>query len=197
MSALNVALGARLYRALADREEYRHEDRGERIDRTEQAITRGLSELDAELIGRATELDRMCGYAVRVLRKRAQADLLDLLGALPPDNLAAVAFALPEKRRRAIEGRDPYWMRAVAAVDPDALGQANEVADRFDAMCQRMDDGFRATLGQDFIDELARLREGERRIMAGLPHDLSLDELIKLYKVRYEEDDGPKLAAVT
>lgn len=193
-AAVNVALWARLYRLLADRDEYMREDRGERIDRTDRRSTPSLSEVDAELVANATTLDRHCGRAVRMLRREAPRGVLDLLGGLPEEQLAAIAHALPERRRKVLR-RDPYWARAIAALDEGALHDADQLADDLDAFGRRMDDGLRRKYGSEYADEAARLREGERRLMAGLPHELSLDDLVALYEAA-EADRHPRLASV-
>ena len=184
----SVALWARLYRLLADRPEFMHEDLGERIDRTAPDVATCVSEVDAELVAHASELDRLCGYAVRLLRRggAGSSALLDLLGVLRPERVAAIAYALPEERRRALAGRDPNWARAVASVDEDVMKEVNAIADDIDALGRKMDDGFRRLLGPEVAHDIERVFQEQRKLVAGLPHDLSPEEVVALDQSREE-----------
>jgi hypothetical protein len=55
--------------------------------------------LDAWLVINSSELDRLCGYAVSVLEKRAASDILDLLTELEPERICAISYAFPRRRR--------------------------------------------------------------------------------------------------
>lgn len=174
----NVAMLARLYRLLADRPEYLRHDTAERYDRTDRAAAPNLGEVEAELVGRSEEIDRFCGYAVGVLRRggTGTAGLIDALGVLDPDRLAAVALALPDDRRATLVRSDPVWARAVADLDAGLLAQVEEVADGINALTHKLDSGYRTTAG-DVADDVRRVQEGIRRRAAGLPHDLTPEEI--------------------
>lgn len=175
---VNVALWARLYRVLADRNEYMREDPGERIDRTAPNVASCLSEVDAELAGRATELDRLCGYAVRLLRKNVAAPVIDLLGIVRDDRLAAIAYALPEDRRRAIVRRDPVWARAVAAFDPETMADVEDLAAELDALAKDTDAEIRRCLGVEFAADVIEFGQELRRLDAGIANKLTLGDLL-------------------
>lgn len=119
-----LAVRARLYRLLADRPEYMRVglDIRERIEKTSPPIraTR-LPLVEALAVEDVTEVDRVCAAAVRRLRKGASADVLDLLGYLEPDRLAAVVLALPENRRRAVVNRSYEAAYADARIDEERV----------------------------------------------------------------------------
>jgi len=166
---VNVVLWARLYRVLADRPEYLRHDLAERVDRTAATASPFLSPVDGDLIALASELDLLCGYAVQRLREKASAPVLDLLGVLTPHRLAAVALALPEDRRAAVLRRDPYWARAVAALDPDALAVAREAIEDMGATVMESRKAIRDDLGDEFADVWDSVDQDLRRQGVGLP----------------------------
>ena len=170
-----IALWARLYRLLAERAEYRHPDAAERYDRTDRAAVPSLGRVDAELIARSGELDRLCGAAVRSLRERWNAELADVLAALDPERLAAVALALPEDRRRA-----PALARALRDVDMEAVAEVDSLADDIDALHRRIDRDVSNALGPEVAYDAERFAAGARRLAVGLPHELTLDDLMTL-----------------
>lgn len=121
-----IALLARRYRLLARRPELLAAKRTDRLARALPDDAPGpLSLLDAMLVVGAGELDRMCGYAVRVLaRKGVQTtELLDVLGALDPDHICAIYYALPDARRKAIT-RDPVWAHHVHKIEQAMADEA-------------------------------------------------------------------------
>jgi hypothetical protein len=130
-----IAVHARLFRLLADHPEYRARDLGERLDATSRQRAPGLSLVDVEAIENADDLDRLCGAAVGILRRGgpAEAGIVDLLGWLDDDRLAAVALALPEDRRAVIVGEDPYWSRVVSLIDAGAMLEIEAQIAGFDA----------------------------------------------------------------
>jgi hypothetical protein len=155
---------ARLYRLLADRDEYMSRDLEQRLAATSARRVPHMSGVDAESIENVGEIDRVCGAAVRRLRKRADAGVVDVLGWVDPDRLAAVALALPEGRRRAVLGRDYAWTRAFGGINHDAIREVETLIADFDAVGERLDDALRQ-LGGDpeaFADDA-------RRAMLGLP----------------------------
>lgn len=105
---VNIALWARLYRLLADSGEYmrvaRLDDIAERVADTRYNQAPCLNAVDADLVVHATPVDRLCGKAVRVLTKGACAGLVESLAELERDRRAAIALALPPKRRKAVFG---------------------------------------------------------------------------------------------
>ena len=69
-----------------------------------------LCALDAVLVFQTGKLDVLCAYAVAMLRRDGarSAEVLDLLGMLDADRIAAIYYALPEERREVVT-RDPVW----------------------------------------------------------------------------------------
>jgi len=177
---VNIAMWARLFRVLADRPDYLRHDLGERIERTAATASPSLSPVDADLIAIASELDLLCGYAVSLLRSKASGSVLDLLGMLSPERLAAVALALPESRRETILRRDPVWARAVAAIDPDTLEAANQLADDVDTFAHEFDNDVRESFGPEYAARLADLDQQVRRRDLGLPHNVSPEDTAQL-----------------
>lgn len=165
--AFAIATAARLYRLLADRPEFIREDRGERIDLTcPDALPMPLSVFDAVLVERAGELDRLCGYAVRMLRRGRSAAVLDLLGTLDADRLLAIYYALPADRRRRVldDGVWSYYVGREPDDMDDALAEVAELAED-------------ATDAEPLPGGMVRFRREARRYRAGLAHDLTPDEV--------------------
>jgi hypothetical protein len=76
------------------------------------------------MVVQSGEVDRLCAYAVRVLGRKGKqtTELLDVLGMLDPDHMAAIYYALP-KERRAVTTRDATWayrVHEIAEVMTDA-----------------------------------------------------------------------------
>jgi hypothetical protein len=103
--AFEIAANARRYARLARRPELLTSDRKARAS---AALTDGppgpLALYDAALTIGASELDRFSAYVVALLSSpkrgsRSVATLLDSLGVLDPDRVAAIYFALPAERR--------------------------------------------------------------------------------------------------
>ncbi len=124
--ATRIAFKARLYRLLSERPEYLVTDRDELVDRMLNAQV-PLGELDKTLVLGASELDRVCVHAVRVLRNVSNRPLLDALGMMDPDRIIAVYHALPPKRR-AVVLRDPVWAYHVGYAPPETTAVIAEVA---------------------------------------------------------------------
>jgi hypothetical protein len=99
-----AAQQARLFRLLARRLELNQPDRAGRIARALPDDAPGpLPLLDAAAVAGAGELDQLCAAAVRLLAKGGQVGgVLDLLGYLSPERVAAIWWALPPDRRRVI-----------------------------------------------------------------------------------------------
>lgn len=167
--ALNIALRTRQFGLLADYPDAAVESRGERIERTmEPYRPAGLCDLDEQLIERAGELDRLCGYAVRTLRDKAQTSLLDLLASLGADRIVAMYYALPEPRRRAVVKRDAAWAFHVMRA-PERMDTAFERVEQFaDA---------RPFAGPRSHARMTAFRREARRYAAGLPHELMPDQV--------------------
>ena len=85
----NIAFQARRFRLLADRVELLYPDAEYRIARAVEPTRNGL---DVMLAGGASEADRICAAAVKMLREPEcrTTELLDLLGTLSPDNMLGV-----------------------------------------------------------------------------------------------------------
>jgi hypothetical protein len=81
------------------------------------------------LAGGASEADRICAAAVKMLREPGgrRTELLDLLGTLSPDNLLGVYFALPADRRAVLK-EDPVWAYHVHRA-PHDIGEAEFVVE--------------------------------------------------------------------
>ena len=130
--AMAVAMLARRYTVLADRPALSEPDRDARIDRTLglDAYDRPLLDM-AQVVG-ADDLDLMCGQAVRVLRKHCRADVLEvfeILGALDPERLLGIAFALPADTRESIRQRNAVWGWWIQQVDAEMPAACAAVAD--------------------------------------------------------------------
>ena len=119
--AYKIAFLARRYRLLSERPELLTADRAELVERIiASPVT--IGEFDRSLILHTSELDRLCVHAVRVLTQRASAPVLDVLGVLDGDRLAAMYYALPESRRASVR-RDVAWSYNVEQA-PEGVGEA-------------------------------------------------------------------------
>lgn len=168
--ALQVAKYARLYRLLADRPEFLNADAGARLDAAwTQDAPGSLALLDRVLVGRMSELDRMCGYAVAKLRTQASAGVLDVLGVLDPARVAAMYYALPEPRRH-LALRDAAWSYHVGRVDRRAVAEAAEFWDDMPSLMVPT-----GLPHEDQADYFRFIREAERARL-GLSHVLARAE---------------------
>jgi hypothetical protein len=107
-----VALMARRSQLLAARPELLYAARPERAERALRPDD-GRHPLDVILLAGSSDLDTICAAAVARLARRYSADLVAVVGALPPDYLLAVHYALPMENRRPC-GRDEVWAYHVA-----------------------------------------------------------------------------------
>jgi hypothetical protein len=115
-AARRIVTLARFLATLARRPELCQHDRADRIARALPQDAPGpLPLLDAAGVAGAGELDQLCAAAVRILGRKGGtvAPLLDLLGYLPPERVAAIYWALPADRRRVFD-RDPACSYQVA-----------------------------------------------------------------------------------
>lgn len=159
---------ARLYMLLGKHPEYLTANTGERIDRALEAPM-PLNGVDKALLLAATEIDRVCGHTVMVLRGQSSKPLLDALGVMDPDRIVAMYYALPD-RRRAIVRRDPAWAYHIDHA-PEGLAEVMAATedwikecDRFEADFARLDASVPAAISK-------RLKRAERvmlRHQAGL-----------------------------
>jgi hypothetical protein len=132
--ALNIALYARRFRLLAERGEYMREDSDDRYAAvTERRSCGPLNPLDAAQIAVSDDVDRTCGYAVRVLSgaqgtPRGMRVLLDVLGMLDRDRVCGMYYALPPEKRRVADSDYvwAYYVREVERDMPGALAQVEE-----------------------------------------------------------------------
>jgi hypothetical protein len=82
----------------------------------------------------ASDLDRLCGYAVTVIcraDRKGLGPLLDVLGLLDADRLCAIYFALPPERQRVVR-HDPVWAYQVQQVEramPEAELRLSDLID--------------------------------------------------------------------
>jgi hypothetical protein len=100
--SFRIAGRARLFQLLSRRPELRSPERDFRIDRALIENSCCLHLFDAMLVVGATDLDRLCGRAVSILKRRASSEILDLLSELDPERLCALYYALPKERRPAL-----------------------------------------------------------------------------------------------
>lgn len=101
--AFRVAIQARRFALVADDPRYLSWDRSKRAKAV--ASNRELDSFDALLIGGASESDRICASAVRLLRRSdptINRIVLDLLATLPGEYLASVYYAIPRERQFAL-----------------------------------------------------------------------------------------------
>jgi hypothetical protein len=164
-----ISLLARLYMLLGKHPEYLTANTGERIDRALEAPM-PLNAVDKTLLMAATEIDRVCGHTVMVLRGQTSKPLLDALGVMDPDRIVAMYYALPDRRREIVR-RDPAWAYHIEHA-PEGLAEVMaetqdwiKECDRFEADAARLDARVPAALSK-------RLKRAERvmlRHQAGLP----------------------------
>lgn len=124
--AYHIAFLARRYRLLSERPEYLTANRAELIDRMLNAQV-AVGDFDRTLILQTSELDRLCAHAVRTLAHHTPAAVLDVLGVLHPDRLAAMYYALSVSRQESVR-RDPAWAYQIERVPPDTEAVVAEVA---------------------------------------------------------------------
>lgn len=134
--ALSAALLARRFTLLAECVELLRRDPCERVHVMVRDAGHGANELDVELVRCATELDLVCGYALRRLRDpQEQAAVLDVLGVMPPDYLVGVLYALPDARREEVRRLDGVWNYHALQLDaemPAALAEVDRIREACD-----------------------------------------------------------------
>jgi hypothetical protein len=126
-------MNARRLALLAPRPEFLL-DRRMRVERAlaDDVPPGPLHLLDAAMVIGASELDRLCGYAVATIAASRQplAVLLDVLGNLDPDRILAMHWALPPDRREAVMS-DPVWAHHVHR-SPDLREEEANIRDLID-----------------------------------------------------------------
>lgn len=188
--ATRISLLARLYMLLGKHPEYLTANTGERIDRAlESPIP--LNGVDKTLLMAATEIDRVCGHTVMVLRGQTSRPLLDALGVMDPDRIVAMYYALPDRRREVVR-RDPAWAYHIEHA-PEGLAEVMaetqdwiKECDRFEADAARLDVSVPAAVSD-------RLKRAERVMLqhqAGLPVMVSRRER---EEIEASERTGKKL----
>lgn len=175
--ATRIAMLARLYVLLGKHPDYLTSDTGERIDRALNAPI-PLNAVDKTLLMAATEIDRVCGYTVMLLRGQTSKPLLDALGVMDPDRIVAMYYALPDRRRKIVLS-DPAWAYHIEHA-PEGLAQVMSETvdwlsdfDRIEADMARTDASVPAAVSD-------RFKRTERVILhqqAGLPVPVSRREL--------------------
>jgi hypothetical protein len=167
---------ARLYLLLGKHPEYLTANTGERIDRAMDASV-PVNGIDKTLLMAATEIDRLCGHTVMVLRGQASKPLLDALGVLDPDRIVGMYYALPDHRREAVK-RDAAWAYHIEHAPEDLDQVLSETQDwitqldRFEADMARLD----ATVPAAVSDRLKRAERVLLRQQAGLPVDVTTQD---------------------
>jgi hypothetical protein len=167
--ATRIAMLARLYMLLGKHPEYLTANTGERIDRALEAPM-PLNGVDKTLLMAATEIDRVCGHTVMVLRGQTSKPLLDALGVMDPDRIIAMYYALPDRRREIVK-RDPAWAYHINNA-PEGLAEVMaetqdwiKECDRFEADAARLD----ATVPAAVSNRLKRAERVMLQHQAGLP----------------------------
>lgn len=129
LDANKIAMLARLYQLLARRPELLTHGPQERRQKTIYDPPVPISALDAAMVSEATELDLLCGYAVRRLSQPGATlkGVLDVLGMLTPERVCAMYLALPKERRRLIQ-RDPVWGWYTQQIPSDVADAQWEIA---------------------------------------------------------------------
>ncbi len=137
---------------------------------TERRSCGPLNPLDAAQIAVSDDVDRTCGYAVRVLSgaqgtPRGMRVLLDVLGMLDRDRVCGMYYALPPEKRRVAHSDYvwAYYVREVKRDMPGALAQVEELV----ALSGR--EGWADGRGRDKFAYLL-----------GLSNDLSIEEVAAL-----------------
>lgn len=174
--ATRIAMLARLYLLLGKHPEYLTANTGERIDRALDAPI-PLNAVDKTLLMAATEIDRVCGYTVMLLRGQTSKPLLDALGVMDPDRIVAMYYALPDRRREIVK-RDPAWAyhiehepEGLAAVMSETKDWIADM-DRIEADMQRLD----ACVPAAVSNQLKRTERVMLQHQAGLPVMVSRQE---------------------
>jgi hypothetical protein len=111
----------RLFTNLADRDAYMSRAHDGRLDAVRRGQAFGLSEADAAAIMSADETDRVCGAALRKLRVRVNIGVVDVLGWLDHERVAALLLALPTEARQAIIDADGVWGVAWQSIDHKSI----------------------------------------------------------------------------
>lgn len=175
--ATRIAMLARLYLLLGKHPEYMTANAGERIDRALDAPV-PLNGLDRTLLAAATEIDRVCGYTVMLLRGQTSKPLLDALGVMDSDRIVAMYYALPDRRREIVR-RDPVWAYHIEHQPEglaDVMSETKDLLtelDRIEADMARTD----ATVPAAVSDQLRRTERVMLRRQAGLPVNVSRREI--------------------
>ncbi|MBI2690561.1 MAG: hypothetical protein HYX29_01255 [Solirubrobacterales bacterium] len=91
--------------------------------------------------------------------------ILDLLGTFEPERLLAIYFALPEDRRKIVRRGDGVWAYRIERA-PEGIEEAGFFLEDMNV-----------TDPEPVPQELADFRRERRRFLAGLPHELSPNEM--------------------
>ena len=119
--AFEVAANARRFRLLARRPEFLSPLRSARIHYALDDEIGPTHLFDAAQLVGASVLDRFSGYVVALLNsseRRSVATLLDAIGILEPDRVAAIYFALKAEHRYEMR-RDPACAYHVQQIEAD------------------------------------------------------------------------------
>jgi hypothetical protein len=178
---VQIALLSRRLSLLAERPEFRAADIAARIDATLDANRAvPLSWIEKVLIRAATPLDLISAAGLCELKRTTparRAVLLSVLGNGGRDYVAAMYWALPAEARRACLV-DRVWSDA-AGVGGDLMGEGLEWVEDLVLGCR--DWAHRRTAAPpELLDEANRLDRETSRYRAGLPHDLSDEEIEEL-----------------
>jgi hypothetical protein len=189
-----IAFMARRCRLLNERPEYLTANRAELIERMLAAQV-AVGEFDRGLLLHTSELDRLCGHAVRSLGRSAPGAVLDVLGALHPDRLVAMYYALPDGRRASVR-RDPAWAYQIEHAPPGTAEAVAEV-ERLAEDTQQVTARLARLAGNAPSDER---QDAERWERAMLRHDVGLPVLLtdpeREIIAQADEDTARRLALI-
>jgi hypothetical protein len=130
-----IAANARRYELIARRPEFQSPDRGVRIAHALAEEPPGeLVLFDVAMVIGASEIDRFCGYVVSALSSggAGMSRLLDVLGVLDDDRVAAIYYALPEEARERVLRLDGAFAVIVSRIEsamPDAEAALRDLLD--------------------------------------------------------------------
>lgn len=120
--ALRIALLARRFSILARRPDLLYADRAGKLERFYDSME-PRTPLLKQLVLESDETDRLCALAVVMLNRKGmrRGELCELLSALDPDRIVAIAYALPWSARRRWDFlcQQAEWSREVSGIEED------------------------------------------------------------------------------
>jgi len=138
--ALRVALLARALGLLADRPCLALADPADREAAVLGSGAYPRSILDCVAVVESGPVDLICAEAIRVLRGRVEAGVLEVIGTLggiDPDYLVAIAWCLSPPQRRKIRDRHYAWGIPIGDLEPYRAEALREVEELHEALDDR------------------------------------------------------------